>query len=87
MKKTSIQLKLLAAGIAQTEIAEATSLTQRTVCDTVRNLGYNQIVQEYVARVLGISPERLWQTDYAPFRRKRKKHLKNEFSQPASKTG
>ncbi len=78
IKKTPIQLKLLAAGISRQDIVEATGLTYKAVDGTLRGRFYNQAVQEYTAKRLGKKPAKLWREDYAPIRRK----LKRKNKQP-----
>jgi len=73
IKKTRIQLKLLAAGISRRDIVEATGLTYKTIDDTLRGRFFNQAAQEYIAKRLQISPAKLWRENYAPIRRKAKK--------------
>lgn len=74
MKKTQVQLKLLAAGITQNQIADETGITIQTVYQVMVGRSHNQTVQEYVARILNESPEKMWGDSYAPiYRRERKK--------------
>lgn len=73
MKKTQIQLKLLAVGITQKQIAAKLGFCQCAVLSTVRYERHNQIVQDEIARLLGESPAELWGKHYGPIWRKSRK--------------
>lgn len=68
--KTKIQIEILKAGITQNQIADATGITSQTVYQVMVGRSHNQVVQEYIARILGESPEQLWGNIYAPVYRK-----------------
>lgn len=75
--KIKAQLELLKAGITQEQIADATGITSQTVFQVMVGKSHNQIVQEYIARILNEPPEQLWGDSYAPvYRKKRFKEAK-----------
>jgi lambda repressor-like predicted transcriptional regulator len=74
--KTKIQIEILKAGITQNQIADATGITSQTVYQVMVGRSHNQVVQEYIARILGESPEQLWGNSYAPVYRKQRQSQK-----------
>lgn len=77
--KTKVQLELLRAGITQGQIADATGITSQTVYQVMVGRSYNQIIQEYIARILNTPPEQLWGDSYAPVRRKKRQTQNNQI--------
>lgn len=70
--KTPIQLRLLSKGVTFTQVAKEAGVSYATVRNTIRYKQRNVNAQMVIAKLLGISPERLWKENYNPFYRKQR---------------
>ena len=78
MAKTDVQLKLLAVGITQRQVAQELALSELAVFNTVRYKRHNQIIQDEVAKLLGLDAADLWGKHYGPTWRQTKKRDRAE---------
>ena len=74
-------MKLFSAGITQKQISQETGLSQNAVLNTVAYRYHNQIIQDYIAKILNESAEILWGENYAPVWRQSKK--RHQSAEPA----